>query len=75
MTAAEYLSGLSRKLMERGDGDIVDIIGVAAGLIDPEKELSRAQTAYIADHIIGMAADENDSVELGIGLAKLIREV
>ena len=74
MTAGVYLSKLSRKILESGEGHLAEIIGIASGLIDAEKELSTDQMHYIADSIRDLSGDENDSTDLGIGLAKLIRD-
>ena len=73
MTAGTFLAKLSRKILERGDGEIIEIAGVASGLINPEKELSSSQ---ISEIVAGFDAlpDSDDCTELGMALAALIRD-
>lgn len=74
MTTGEYLDGITRKLLERGYGDVVEAVGVAREhLDDSDRELSRAQLEYITNNIDGLLCnDENDCVELGIMVARVI---
>ncbi len=76
MKAGTFLGRISRKLIEQGDADMVEIVGIAAGLIDSEKDLSSDEIEQIAGKIRGLSLDnDNDNTELGVGLAQIIRDI
>ena len=72
MRASAFLASIAREMILDDEAQLTRVIGLAQGMIDPDKELSSEQMMSVAQSIRYIGSD--DHYTLAAGIAELIRD-